>query len=355
MYMNNPFKKSKYKNSTLYFFFLIALLYNSCTGLSAKNQPIITPTIENTTTPVITITPTEAPIKDRGIIILNSKHDDLRFDYYTYFPFSLKRDDTVFVVIKGNQCCCTEEEESESIKGMISFFKYRLEKYKFAMLTPVIEKNCDKNVDDWVYHFPNYVFTDEEDRFYRIDEQIVLMINEYKRNLENLGLKVYPKVMFFGFSIDALFAERFSILQPENVLAIAVGGSAGDITIPEKSLDNYALTWAFGLYDFEKLTNYEFDTDNYKKTHQFHFWGTEDLEFYHLEENCRAGNSSACHWKNYWGETLTQALANQTNYLMDLGIDIEVKQYSGIGHDFTDQMRDDVFEYFDKIRLETLQ
>ena len=156
-------------------------------------------------------------------------------------------------------------------------------------------------------------------------------------------------MLLFGFSIDGLLANRFSLLQPQLVEAFAAGGAAGEISLPMESIDGYPLRWWFGVNNIFDLTGEAFQPDLYREISQYYFWGDQDLEHYHLEEGCRTGSSEFCHWYSYWGQDLVSALRNQCSFLQENGYKVTCREYSGKEHDFYAEMREDVFLFFDQV------
>ena len=99
------------------------------------------------------------------------------------------------------------------------------------------------------------------DKTYRIDEQIVRLIEKAKRTVRKTnGIDLEDKIFLNGYSSSGVFAQRFALLHPDLISAVCIGGASGSIPIPNKEFD-----YPIGIADFEELTGKQFDMESYKK------------------------------------------------------------------------------------------
>ena len=96
---------------------------------------------------------------------------------------------------------------------------------------------------------------------YRLDMQIVDIINKVKNRIFELyGITVNDKIFLNGYSSSGVFAQRFSLLHPDIIDTVCIGGASGSIPVISDILD-----YPLGIKDFSKITGLSFDIDNYKK------------------------------------------------------------------------------------------
>lgn len=101
----------------------------------------------------------------------------------------------------------------------------------------------------------------DTDIYYRIDEQVIRIINEAKTILEGkFGIKSSDKIFLNGYSSSAVFAQRFSLIHPEIIETACIGGAIGSIPVPSKRIG-----YPIGIEDFEKLFGKKFNMDAYSK------------------------------------------------------------------------------------------
>ena len=96
-----------------------------------------------------------------------------------------------------------------------------------------------------------------QDRNYRIDEQVVRIIDKAKKIVkEERGIDLDNKIFLNGYSSSGVFAQRFALLHPELIDTTCIGGASGSIPILTEKLG-----YPIGLADYKKLTGKEFNTD----------------------------------------------------------------------------------------------
>ena len=101
----------------------------------------------------------------------------------------------------------------------------------------------------------------DTDIYYRIDEQVIRVINKSKAILKSkYGIECSDKIFLNGYSSSAVFAQKFSLIHPEIVDTACIGGAIGSIPVPSKGIG-----YPIGIKDFEKLFEKKFNMDSYSK------------------------------------------------------------------------------------------
>ncbi|MDP1829015.1 MAG: hypothetical protein Q8L48_37480 [Archangium sp.] len=101
----------------------------------------------------------------------------------------------------------------------------------------------------------------------RVDLQLLAMIDDARA-----GQQLDPAVLLTGFSASGSFVNRFAVLHPERVKAVACGSPGGWPLAPASDL-----TWPVGVGDVEQLTGRAVDLAALKKVAWFFFLGGDDL------------------------------------------------------------------------------
>ncbi|MEA2491490.1 MAG: hypothetical protein QOH21_3282 [Acidobacteriota bacterium] len=110
----------------------------------------------------------------------------------------------------------------------------------------------------------------------RVDLQLLAMIDDARARLSASGFPVEEKVLLTGFSASGTFSNRFTLLHPERVRAVATGGLNGLLMIPARTLDSVALPFPLGLADLEKVAGSRFDEAAWRRVPQFIYMGALD-------------------------------------------------------------------------------
>ena len=201
------------------------------------------------------------------------------------------------------------------------------------------------------------------DKNYRMDEQVVRIINKSKNILrDDIGLIVSDKIFLNGYSSSGVFAQRFALLHPNVVETACIGGASGSIPVPTKDL-----SYPLGIADYEQLTGRTFDFEKYSKIKFRYYVGELETQ---NKSNTRVdnfGNLAPMHDMSYFnrsvpvdvgkkqreifGEDMFSRAKRTIQVLKSLGIDIQHKIILGRGHNNIDGIG--VNELGDKIISDT--
>lgn len=203
----------------------------------------------------------------------------------------------------------------------------------------------------------------KDDKNYRIDEQVVRIINKSKAILKDIvGLTASDKIFLNGYSSSGVFAQRFALLHPDVVKTACIGGASGSIPVPIKDL-----SYPLGIADYEQLTGKEFDFENYSKIKFRYYVGELETQ---NKSNTRVddfGNLAPLHDMSYFnrsvpvdagkkqreifGKDMFSRAKRTIQVLKNLGIDIQHEIILGRGHNNIDGIG--VNELGDKIISDT--
>ena len=110
----------------------------------------------------------------------------------------------------------------------------------------------------------------------RIDLQLINMIAHAQRLLRHNNIKVNEKVFMNGFSASGTFANRFAILHPTVVRAVATGGINSIPTFPTERWDDVTMRYPVGIADVKGIADIAFDEKAYKRVSQYIYMGALD-------------------------------------------------------------------------------
>jgi pimeloyl-ACP methyl ester carboxylesterase len=111
----------------------------------------------------------------------------------------------------------------------------------------------------------------------RLDLQLVAMIDDATRRLRAGGMQLDDRVLMIGFSASGTFANRFSMIHPRRVAAVAIGGFNAILMLPVEEIDDVQLPYPLGLSDFEERFGQPFDRKKWLAIPQFTFMGENDI------------------------------------------------------------------------------
>lgn len=173
------------------------------------------------------------------------------------------QNDTIYnqVVLQVNDCDVNNLPEMIINGGIVGNQLMAITKESYApMVIPLLPAMTENGI--YFQQLSKECFElPDTDIYYRIDEQVIRIINEAKTILEGkFGIKSSDKIFLNGYSSSAVFAQRFSLIHPEMIEAACIGGAIGSIPVPSRSIG-----YPIGIEDFEKLFGKKFNMDAYSK------------------------------------------------------------------------------------------
>lgn len=274
------------------------------------------------------------------------------------------QNDTIYnqVVLQVNDCDVNNLPEMIINGGIVGNQLMAITKESYApMVIPLLPAMTENGI--YFQQLSKECFElPDTDIYYRIDEQVIRIINEAKTILEGkFGIKSSDKIFLNGYSSSAVFAQRFSLIHPEIIETACIGGAIGSIPVPSRSIG-----YPIGIEDFEKLFGKKFNMDAYSKI-KFRYYVGE------LETAMKADNRvdddgmpAPMHDMSYFDKSVPTeigrrqrevlgkdifARANKTiEILKKQGIDMDLTIISGRSHN--DKSGIGVNEYIIRIPLE---
>lgn len=180
----------------------------------------------------------------------------------------------------------------------------------------------------------------------KVDKQLVAMIKDAQKQLEHNGIQVADKVFMYGYSTDAKFAQRFTVLHPDLVMATVAGGVAGITTFPMNEYDGETLNYPVGVADIKALTGSDFNKDKFAEVPQFFIMGETDTNDATQYRDCFR-QQDADQINRLFGKNQMPDRWNATQRVL-LGVSpkIKCKTYSGIGHSMSSEMNQDIVDFY---------
>ncbi len=178
--------------------------------------------------------------------------------------------------------------------------------------------------------------------FYRIDLQVLNIINEAKRYISD-RVNINDKIFLNGYSASGVFAQRFALLHPEIVDTLCLGGASGSIPVPSSELE-----YPLGIADYSDVVGKPFDLESYLQIKFRYYVGALETERKSLERYDENGNFAPMHDMSYFDRSVPNSVgvkqriifgkdiferSNKQILLMTrMGFDIEQQVFEGRTH-----------------------
>lgn len=113
--------------------------------------------------------------------------------------------------------------------------------------------------------------------FLQLDVQLNAMIDHAIGYLNQYGHKVEPhKVFLSGYSGSGTFVDRYTLLQPDRVKAVASGATVDDMALPLAEYKGESLIFPIGTSDYQEITGRNFDLEKNNQVARLIFMGEAD-------------------------------------------------------------------------------
>lgn len=150
----------------------------------------------------------------------------------------------------------------ENLNGVIDFLNLNGQIILLPMLPNknLIQEEGKSNGNFGAEFLSKECFTNipADSRFYRLDEQISKMIQAITKEY-----KLDNKINLFGHSTSGLAAMRLSMIKPELIDNLIIGGNADEVPVPIGE-NGKNLEYPFGIKDFQELFGKDFDEKSFR-------------------------------------------------------------------------------------------
>jgi|GEM_PF-2006813 len=304
--------------------------------------------------------------------VYHAPTNDRKYSYYHYIPSSaLSRKSPIRVLFYCHGAPPLEVVGSNDYSSWESYVKNSefpmikpyCDTYGYALVIMVVPTLNSTTYPEytmntasmvrWVMFDNSFDSQITNSSFYkRPDLVFVKVIDEFTAYLTTSGYTPYSKVFMTGFSAGAMQTNRFSLMFPDKIAAAGIG-AAGLYLFPLDIYNSTNLIYATGTSDIAQISGNTYTLSTYKSVPHFVYVGNDDTN-----DPMNGSNSATDEEKNIirnnsalFGSSSSPTDRTQkfANYLQSIGMECTYKSYSGVGHQFTSDMINDTFKFFDSV------
>ena len=192
--------------------------------------------------------------------------------------------------------------------------------------------------------------TTDRKEFARFDLQLLAMMADARKRLENEGIITEKRVLMQGYSASGMFVNRFVFLHPDAVKAAIVGAPGGWPIAPVADYRKKKLTFPAGIADLKEVSGKQFDLKAVKKVPLFMILGGEDSndavpmgDAYDPRESRLV--------IDLFGRTPVERFPSAEKLYRQAGLNAKFKLYPGTGHKMSAEMTNDQIAFIKKYAL----
>ncbi|MBL7146558.1 MAG: hypothetical protein ISS76_20130 [Phycisphaerae bacterium] len=272
------------------------------------------------------------------------------FPYYLFIPSGIEKDRQVYMLVETNNTGTTSDElevhRAKALRLAESSHATRMaRRLGVPLLVPVFPRPRT-NWQAYTHALDIDTLEIEEGKLKRVDLQLTAMIKYTQELLRINGFKVNERVFMHGFSASAKFCNRYSFLHPEMVKAVAAGGVNGLPTLPVKEWNECELPFPIGTTGIERFIDKPFNEKAFRQVAHYIYMGSFD-------RNDTLPSRDA--WREEEADIIKKALAEKMmpdrwelsrKIYRQQKLAAQLVTYNGIAHAITDEMQDDVTDFF---------
>lgn len=232
----------------------------------------------------------------------------------------------------------------EAAKGRLERAGAWAEDLGVAVLVPVFPRP-QSSWQIYTHALDRDCLNTEESGLVRLDLQLAAMIADAQQRLADREIAVHEKVLLYGFSASAMFANRFTLLHPELVAGMACGSPGGWPIAPVAAHDGRDLPYPIGTGDLEQLIGMALDLEAVRQVPMYLFVGGDD------------NNDSVPYRDGYevqdqelidslFGATPVERWPAAERLYQEACCSATFKLFPGVGHEVSGEMEEGVLGFF---------
>jgi len=272
------------------------------------------------------------------------------FPCYLFIPSGVDKDRYVYMLVETNNTGTTSDDlevHREKALRLVerSHANRMARRLGVPLLVPVFPRP-GTNWQAYTHALDIDTLEIEEGKLKRIDLQLTAMIKYSQELLRINGFKINKRVFMHGFSASAKFCNRYSFLHPEMVKAVAAGGVNGLPTLPVREWNECELPFPIGTAGIERFIDKPFNEKAFRQVAHYIYMG-------YFDRNDTLPSRDA--WREEEAGIIKKALAEKMmpdrwelsrKIYRQQKLRAQLVTYNGIAHAITDQIQDDVTDFF---------
>jgi predicted esterase len=182
----------------------------------------------------------------------------------------------------------------------------------------------------------------------RLDLQLLAMVDDARKRLRGYGVTTQEQVLLTGFSASATFANRFTLLHPEKVRAVATGGLNAILIVPSSTLDDVELPYPLGIADLREIAKTTFHPAAWRAVPQFIYMGAKDDNDAAQFDDGYSESERAIVFRVLGEKMQPDRWTRVQQLYRDAGANATFRTYDHMGHGTDGQINGEITEFFRK-------
>lgn len=267
-----------------------------------------------------------------------------RWPYYLYVPTRPPEDSSAVTILvePNNTGLCSDDYALQDSLTLQRANQLRnlCDELGVAALVPVFPRPME--------HWKVYTHALDRDALLtdipelkRLDLQLIAMIDDARQRLGERSIVADDRVLMTGFSASGMFVNRFALLHPRRVKAVACGSPGGWPVAPLAEWQGEPLRYPVGIADLEEITGEPFDSGSFAQLPQFLYLGDQDTnDAVEYEDGFDVQDRDLIY--RLFGDTLVSRWPTIETIYRQAAPACRLRLYEGVGHEITPVMWRDI-------------
>ena len=287
--------------------------------------------------------------QDTWIKIAADSKKGFHFPYYLFVPTGIDPAADRHLFVETNNTGTTSDDfqvhDDAAARLVRDSYANRIAR---ELGTPLLVPVFPRPADQW----QAYTHSLDEDTLLiasgplqRIDLQLIRMTRDAQALLRRNHVSVRDKVFMHGYSASGVFANRFPVLHPQVVRAVATGGVNAIPIFPLAQWHGTTLPFPVGIADLKKIAAIDFDEPAYKQVSQYIYMGYLDRNDTTLSHDAFCQEHAQL-IRELIGAEMPQRWQVSQSIYRELALPAQCVTYHGSGHEIKREMIDDIVKFF---------
>ncbi len=290
--------------------------------------------------------------KDTIIRIDAKPNAGFNYAYYVFIPSGTLLNSRHFLLVEANNTGVNDTIEFHDQQAKLQALKNSSgssvsKRLKMPFLVPVFPRS-EKDWQVYTHALDRDAMLIKSGETKRIDLQLIAMIEDANTTLSSLHISLEKKICINGFSASGTFANRFTLIHPEIVAAVACGGINAISILPVSSIDDSRLNYPIGTNDFKAIFGTNPNLEAYKKIPQFIYMGGLDSNDAVLFDDAYSEEERQIIFKVLGKKMFPDRWGKCESIYSSNGINATYKLYPDIGHATNRTMNSEIADFFKK-------
>ena len=222
-------------------------------------------------------------VKDGKVLFIDENPDKgFNYPYFLFMPEKMAQEGELRLIVEPNNSGFVDDKLQKHIDkakrtATIDYYlgNYVARKLQYPLLVPVFPRS-KTYWKIYTHALDRDVMAQKKNNLERIDLQLLAMVEDARNKLIDQGYNIKNNFLMTGFSASGTFVNRFTLIHPDRVFAVAAGGLNGLLALPIGEMKGSRLNYPRGTNDFQEFLGKKFDSIAFKNTPQYLFMGELD-------------------------------------------------------------------------------